>query len=139
MIFPPFVIYVLIYDYLKFRKDPFITPNDIANYIRVALAVALSVYQNFLFIPYLFLNTYFYLLLLFSIFLLFLLQALVTHLKLNESNFNIQVYDSWIGANNTLGSKFLYKYFVKMNMFCKLFIYRSISSQGNHSYKLCRA
>ena len=44
MIFPQFVIYVLIDDYLKFRKDPSITSQEIANYISVALAVALSVY-----------------------------------------------------------------------------------------------
>ena len=44
MIFPQFVIYVLIYDYLKFRKDPSITSQEIANYISVALAVALSVW-----------------------------------------------------------------------------------------------
>ena len=43
MIFPQFVIYVLIDDYLKFRKDPSITSQEIANYISVALAVALSV------------------------------------------------------------------------------------------------
>ena len=43
MIFPQFVIYVLIYNYLKFRKDPSITSQEIANYISVALAVALSV------------------------------------------------------------------------------------------------
>ena len=43
MIFPQFVIYVLIEDYLKFRKDPSITFQEIANYISVALAVALSV------------------------------------------------------------------------------------------------
>ena len=43
MIFPQFVIYVLIYDYLKFRKDLSITSEEIANYISVALAVALSV------------------------------------------------------------------------------------------------
>ena len=43
MIFPQFVIYVLIYDQLKFRKDPSITSQEIANYIGVALAVALSV------------------------------------------------------------------------------------------------
>ena len=36
--------YVLVYDYLKFRKDPSITFKEIANYIRVALAVALSVH-----------------------------------------------------------------------------------------------
>ena len=47
MIFPQFVIYVLIYDYLKFRKDPSITSQEIANYISVALAVALSVYLIF--------------------------------------------------------------------------------------------
>ena len=45
MIFPQFVIYVLIDDYLKFRKDPSITSQEIANYISVALAVALSVYE----------------------------------------------------------------------------------------------
>ena len=44
MIFPQFVIYVLIDDYLKFRKDPSITSQEIANYISVALAVALSVW-----------------------------------------------------------------------------------------------
>ena len=43
MIFPQFVIYVLIYDYLKFRKDPSIPSQEIANYLSVALAVALSV------------------------------------------------------------------------------------------------
>ena len=43
MIFPQFIIYVLIYDYLKFRKGPSITSQEIANYISVALAVALSV------------------------------------------------------------------------------------------------
>ena len=43
MIFPQFVIYVLIDDYLKFRIDPSITSQEIANYISVALAVALSV------------------------------------------------------------------------------------------------
>ena len=43
MIFPQFVIYVFIYDYLKLRKDPSITSQVIANYISVALAVALSV------------------------------------------------------------------------------------------------
>ena len=42
MIFPQFAIYVLIYDYLKFRKDPSITSQEIANYLSVALAVALS-------------------------------------------------------------------------------------------------
>ena len=45
MIFPQFVIYVLIYNYLKFRNDPSITSQEIANYISVALAVALSVYM----------------------------------------------------------------------------------------------
>ena len=116
-------------------------PLKVSHFIFLAILynIPVCIYQTFLFIPYLFLNPYFYLLLLFSIFLLFLLPALVTHLKLNVSNVNIQVYDSWTGANNNLGSKFLYKYFVKMNMFCKLFIYRSRSSQGNHSYKLCRA
>ena len=44
MIFPQFVIYVLIYDYLKCRKDPSITSKEIANCISVALAVALSVF-----------------------------------------------------------------------------------------------
>ena len=44
MIFPQYVIYVLIYDYLKLRKDPSITSQEIANYIYVALAVALSVH-----------------------------------------------------------------------------------------------
>ena len=44
MIFPHKVMYVFIYDYLKFRKDPYITSKEIANYISVALAVALSVY-----------------------------------------------------------------------------------------------
>ena len=43
MIFLQFVIYVLNDDYLKFRKDPSITSQEIANYISVALAVALSV------------------------------------------------------------------------------------------------
>ena len=43
MIFHQYVIYVLIYDYLKFRKDPSITSQEIANYISVALALALSV------------------------------------------------------------------------------------------------
>ena len=43
MIFPQFVIYVLMYNYLEFRKDPSITSQEIANYISVALAVALSV------------------------------------------------------------------------------------------------
>ena len=46
MISPQFVIYVLIYDYLKFRTDPSITSQEIANYISVALAVALSVYPE---------------------------------------------------------------------------------------------
>ena len=46
MIFPQFVIYVLIYDYLKFRKDPSITSQEIANYISVALALALSVLRK---------------------------------------------------------------------------------------------
>ena len=44
MIFPQLVISVLIDDYLKFRKDSLITSQEIANYISVALAVALSVY-----------------------------------------------------------------------------------------------
>ena len=43
MIFPQFDIYVLIYDYLKFRKDLSITSQEIANYLSVALALALSV------------------------------------------------------------------------------------------------
>ena len=43
MIFPQFVIYVLIDDYLTFRKDLSITSQEIANYISVALAVALGV------------------------------------------------------------------------------------------------
>ena len=43
MIFHQLVIYVLIDDYLKFRKDPSITSQEITNYITVALAVALSV------------------------------------------------------------------------------------------------
>ena len=47
MIFPQFVMYVLINDYLKFRKDPSITSQDIVNYISVALAVALSVELKF--------------------------------------------------------------------------------------------
>ena len=46
MIFPQFIMYVLIYDYLKFRTDPSITSQEIANYISVALAVALSVYET---------------------------------------------------------------------------------------------
>ena len=41
MIFPQFVIYVLIYDYLKFRKDPSITSQEIANYISVAFIIVL--------------------------------------------------------------------------------------------------
>ena len=45
MIFPQFVIYVLIDNYLKFRKDPSITSQEIVNYISVALAVALSVHK----------------------------------------------------------------------------------------------
>ena len=49
MIFPQFVIYMLIDDYLKFRKDPSITSHEIANYISVALAVVLSVYLVSLF------------------------------------------------------------------------------------------
>ena len=44
MIFPQFVINVLIHDYLKFRKDPSITSQEVANYLSVALAVAFSVY-----------------------------------------------------------------------------------------------
>ena len=47
MIFPQFIIYVLIYDYLKFRTDPSITSQEIADYISVALAVALSVFNCF--------------------------------------------------------------------------------------------
>ena len=44
MIFPQYVIYVLIYDYLKFRINQSITSKEIANHIlSVALAVALSV------------------------------------------------------------------------------------------------
>ena len=43
MIFSEFVLYVLIYVYTKFRKDPSITSQAIANYLSVALAVALSV------------------------------------------------------------------------------------------------
>ena len=46
MIFPQYVIYVLIYDYLEFRKDPSITSQEIANYISVAVAVALSVLEQ---------------------------------------------------------------------------------------------
>ena len=33
--------------YLKFRKDPSITSQEIANYISVALAVALSVEDRY--------------------------------------------------------------------------------------------
>ena len=44
MIFHQFVIYVLIEDYIKLRKDPSIIYQEKANYISVALAVALSVY-----------------------------------------------------------------------------------------------
>ena len=47
-VFFQFVIYVLNDDYLKFRKDPSITSHEIANYISVALAVALSVYIVYL-------------------------------------------------------------------------------------------
>ena len=43
MIFSEFVLYVLIYVCPKFRKDPSITSQAIANYISVELAVALSV------------------------------------------------------------------------------------------------
>ena len=43
MMFLQFVIYVLNDHYLKFRKVPSITSQEIANYISVALAVALSV------------------------------------------------------------------------------------------------
>ena len=43
MIFSQFVIFVLIYDYLKFREDSSFTSQEIMNYISVALAVALSV------------------------------------------------------------------------------------------------
>ena len=46
MTFPQLVKYVLIYDYLKLRKDPSITSQEIANYISVALAVALSVVRE---------------------------------------------------------------------------------------------
>ena len=48
MIFPQFVIYpyVLIYVNPKFRKDPSITSQEIADYINVALAVALSVFET---------------------------------------------------------------------------------------------
>ena len=51
MIFPQLVIYVLIYDYLNFRKDPPITSQEMANYLSVALAVALSVYKHELWVP----------------------------------------------------------------------------------------
>ena len=44
MIFAQYVIYVLIYVYLKLRKDPSITSKEIANYLSVALAVAFSVW-----------------------------------------------------------------------------------------------
>ena len=44
MIFPQFVIFVLIYDYLKFRKDSFFLSQEITNCISVTLAVALSVH-----------------------------------------------------------------------------------------------
>ena len=44
MMFPQFVIFVLIYDYLKFRKESSFTSQEITNYISVALAVALSVH-----------------------------------------------------------------------------------------------
>ena len=46
IIVPQYVIYVLIYDYLKLRNDPSITSQEIANYISVALAVALSVWYK---------------------------------------------------------------------------------------------
>ena len=49
MIFPQFGIYVFIYDYLQFRKDPLLTSQEIANYISVALAVALSVVPKFIY------------------------------------------------------------------------------------------
>ena len=45
MIFPQFVIFVLIYDYLKFRKELSFTSQEITNYISVALVVAFSVYM----------------------------------------------------------------------------------------------
>ena len=48
MIFPQFIIYALIHDYLKFRTDSSITSQEIANYISVALAVALSVYVAYM-------------------------------------------------------------------------------------------
>ena len=48
MIFPQFIIYMSIYNYLKLRTDPSITSQEIANYISVALAVALSVYCDFI-------------------------------------------------------------------------------------------
>ena len=44
MIFPQYVVYMLIYDNIKFIKDPSITSKEIANYINVAFAVALSVH-----------------------------------------------------------------------------------------------
>ena len=43
MNFPQFFVYVLVYDYLKCRKYSSIISQEIANYISVALAVALSV------------------------------------------------------------------------------------------------
>ena len=43
-ILPQYVMYVMIYDYLKFRINQSITSKEIANHISVALAVALSVY-----------------------------------------------------------------------------------------------
>ena len=46
MTFPQLVIYVLIYDYLKLRKDLSITSKEIVIYISVALAVALSVFRD---------------------------------------------------------------------------------------------
>ena len=51
MIFPQFVIYILIYDYLKFRKDPSITSQEKVKYVNVALAVTLSVYIHSDLIP----------------------------------------------------------------------------------------
>ena len=51
MIFLQFVIYVLNEDYLKIRKDPSTTSQEIANYISVALAVALSVHTVMLSVP----------------------------------------------------------------------------------------
>ena len=47
MIFPQYVKYVLFYVQPKSGKDSSITSNEIANYISVALAVALSVYMCF--------------------------------------------------------------------------------------------